>query len=32
MANLKATLSRWTDPKSIGKQRANLDGDGFTVK
>jgi len=32
MANLKATLSRWTDPNSTGKLRANLEGDGFTVK
>ena len=32
MADLKATLSRWTDPNSAGKKRANLAGDGFAVK
>ncbi|KAF8350102.1 hypothetical protein F5887DRAFT_943819 [Amanita rubescens] len=32
LANLRATLSRWTDPNSTGKRRANLDGDDFTIK
>jgi hypothetical protein len=29
---LKSKLSNWTDPKSIGRQRADPEGEGFTVK
>ncbi|KAM6498074.1 Uncharacterized alpha/beta hydrolase domain (DUF2235) domain containing protein [Amanita muscaria] len=32
IAKLKSKLFRWTDPKSPGKQRADPDGDGFTIK
>jgi uncharacterized protein (DUF2235 family) len=28
----KASLFRWTNPESKGKQRANPEGDGFTIK